>query len=64
MFLTYITDNFGKKIEQRFPKLPSILFFLSFSIYTMSQYLSGTLFKLNNQFIFYLMTLATLLAIL
>lgn len=45
MFLTYITDNFGKKIEQRFPKLPSILFFLSFSIYTISQYLGGTLLK-------------------
>lgn len=64
MFLTYITDNFGKKIEQRFPKLPSILFFLSFSIYTISQYLGGTLFKINGQFIFHLMTLATLLAIL
>lgn len=63
MNLEYSISNIKKYIETKIPRFPEYLFFISFFIYVITQYLSGTMFSVNENFMFFLMTFSSVLAL-
>lgn len=57
-----IIDNIRLKVETKLPKVSEYLFFASFFIYIITQYLGGTMFTIDGTVSFLLLTIASILA--
>lgn len=57
-----IIDNMRLKVETKLPKVSEYLFFASFSIYIITQYLGGTMFTVDGTVSFLLLTISSILA--
>lgn len=57
-----IIDNMRLKVETKLPKVSEYLFFASFFIYIITQYLGGTMFTVDGTVSFLLLTISSILA--
>ncbi len=57
-----IIDNIRLKVETKLPKVSEYLFFASFFIYIITQYLGGTMFTIDGTVSFLLLTISSILA--
>lgn len=57
-----IIDNIRLKVETKLPKVSEYLFFASFFIYIITQYLGGTMFTVDGTISFLLLTISSILA--
>ena len=57
-----IIDNMRLKVETKLPKVSEYLFFASFFIYIITQYLGGTMFTVDRTVSFLLLTISSILA--
>lgn len=57
-----IIDNIRLKVETKLPKVSEYLFFASFFIYIITQYLGGTMFTVDGTVSFLLLTISSILA--
>ena len=57
-----IIDNMRLKVETKLPKVSEYLFFASFFIYIITQYLGGTMFTIDGTVSFLLLTISSILA--
>ena len=56
-----IIDNMRLKVETKLPKVSEYLFFASFFIYIITQYLGGTMFTVDGTVSFLLLTISSIL---
>lgn len=57
-----IINNMRLKVETKLPKVSEYLFFISFFIYIITQYLGGTMFTVDGTVSFLLLTISSILA--
>ena len=62
MNLEYLIRDMKEKVEIKMPKISEYLFFTSFFIYIITQYLGGTMFTVNGTVSFLLLTISSILA--
>lgn len=62
MNLEYLIRDMKEKVEIKIPKISEYLFFTSFFIYIITQYLGGTMFTVDGTVSFLLLTISSILA--
>lgn len=62
MNLEYLIRDMKEKVEIKMPKISEYLFFTSFFIYIITQYLGGTMFTVDGTVSFLLLTISSILA--
>ena len=61
MIVDNLVVNMRNKLENKFPKIKTYLFFVSFTIYLVSQYIGGTLIPSDYKTVFIVITVATII---
>lgn len=61
MIVDNLVVNMRNKLENKFPKIKTYLFFVSFTIYLVSQYIGGTLIPSNYKTVFIVITVASII---
>lgn len=61
MTLDNLVVNMRNRLENRFPRIKTYLFFVSFTIYLVSQYIGGTLIPSDYKIVFIAITVASII---
>lgn len=61
MIVDNLVVNMRNKLENKFPKIKTYLFFVSFTIYLVSQYIGGTLIPSDYKTVFIVITIASII---
>lgn len=61
MIVDNLVVNMRNKLENKFPKIKTYLFFVSFTIYLVSQYIGGTLIPSDYKTVFIVITVASII---
>lgn len=61
MIVDNLVVNMRNKLENKFPKIKTYLFFVSFTIYLVSQYIGGTLIPSDYKIVFIVITVASII---
>ena len=61
MTLDNLVVNMRNRLENRFPRIKTYLFFVSFTIYLVSQYIGGTLIPSDYKTVFIAITVAAII---
>ena len=61
MIVDDLVVNMRNKLENKFPKIKTYLFFVSFTIYLVSQYIGGTLIPSDYKTVFIVITVASII---
>lgn len=61
MIVDNLVVNMRNKLENKFPKIKTYLFFVSFTIYLVSQYIGGTLIPSDYKNVFIVITVASII---